>query len=139
MVDLPVIVTHYPKETQAFYKRTDPEDPDLMLAFDFIAPGRGGELIGGSEREPDLGTLKANLVGRERIRRPTIGTWTRVDMAPSLTPASAGKWTGWCNGSWTSDTSGTRSPSPGPLRDTRRDPVGPRPPPSRGLPAARGR
>ncbi|MFQ5986687.1 MAG: asparagine--tRNA ligase [Thermoplasmata archaeon] len=62
MFDLPVIVTRYPKETQAFYKRTDPEDPDLVLAFDFIAPGRGGELIGGSEREPDLETLKANLV-----------------------------------------------------------------------------
>ncbi len=62
MFDLPVIVTHYPKETQAFYKRTDPEDPDLVLAFDFIAPGRGGELIGGSEREPDLEVLKANLV-----------------------------------------------------------------------------
>ncbi|MFQ5907214.1 MAG: asparagine--tRNA ligase [Thermoplasmata archaeon] len=62
LFDLPVIVTHYPKETQAFYKRTDPEDPDLVLAFDFIAPGRGGELIGGSEREPDLETLKANLV-----------------------------------------------------------------------------
>lgn len=62
MFELPLIVTHYPKETQAFYKRTDPEDPDLVLAFDFIAPGRGGELIGGSEREPDLETLKANLV-----------------------------------------------------------------------------
>ncbi|MFQ5919220.1 MAG: asparagine--tRNA ligase [Thermoplasmata archaeon] len=62
MFELPVIVTHYPKETQAFYKRTDPADPDLVLAFDFIAPGRGGELIGGSEREPDLETLKANLV-----------------------------------------------------------------------------
>ncbi len=62
MFDLPVIVTHYPKETQAFYKRTDPKDHDLVLAFDFIAPGRGGELIGGSEREPDLETLKANLV-----------------------------------------------------------------------------
>lgn len=62
MFDLPVIVTHYPKETQAFYKRTDPEDPDLVLAFDFIAPGKGGELLGGSEREPDLETLKANLV-----------------------------------------------------------------------------
>ncbi len=62
MFDLPVIVTHYPKETQAFYKRTDPKDPDLVLAFDFIAPGKGGELLGGSEREPDLETLKANLV-----------------------------------------------------------------------------
>lgn len=62
MFDKPVIVTHYPKETQAFYKRADPEDPDLVLAFDFIAPEIGGELIGGSEREPDLETLKANLL-----------------------------------------------------------------------------
>lgn len=62
MFDKPIIVTHYPKESQAFYKRQDPEDPDLVLAFDFIAPEIGGELIGGSEREPDLGTLKANLL-----------------------------------------------------------------------------
>ncbi len=58
----PVIVTHYPRESQAFYKRTDPEDPDLTLAFDFIAPEIGGELIGGSEREADLDVLKANLL-----------------------------------------------------------------------------
>ncbi len=62
MFDKPIIVTRYPKETQAFYKRADPEDPDLVLAFDFIAPEIGGELIGGSEREPDLETLKANLL-----------------------------------------------------------------------------
>lgn len=62
MYDKPIVITHYPKETQAFYKRTDPEDPDLVLAFDFIAPEIGGELIGGSEREADLETLKANLV-----------------------------------------------------------------------------
>lgn len=60
--DKPIIVTHYPKESQAFYKRTDPQDPDLVLAFDFIAPEIGGELIGGSEREADLETLKANLL-----------------------------------------------------------------------------
>ncbi len=62
MYDKPIVVTHYPKETQAFYKRADPEDPDLVLAFDFIAPEIGGELIGGSEREADLEALKANLV-----------------------------------------------------------------------------
>jgi asparaginyl-tRNA synthetase len=62
MFDKPVIITHYPKESQAFYKRTDPGDPDLVLAFDFIAPEIGGELIGGSERETDLEALKANLL-----------------------------------------------------------------------------
>ncbi len=62
LFDKPIVITHYPRETQAFYKRTDPEDPDSVLAFDFIAPEIGGELIGGSEREADLGTLEANLV-----------------------------------------------------------------------------
>ncbi len=62
MFDKPIIVTHYPREIQAFYKRTDPQDPDLVLAFDFIAPEIGGELIGGSERESDLKTLEANLL-----------------------------------------------------------------------------
>ncbi len=60
--DKPIIITNYPKESQAFYKRTDPEDPDMVLAFDFIAPEIGGELIGGSEREADLEVLKANLL-----------------------------------------------------------------------------
>src|SRR3989454_9277731 len=30
----PIIVTHYPRVTQAFYKARDPKHPDLVLAFD---------------------------------------------------------------------------------------------------------
>lgn len=71
--DVPFVITHYPKESQAFYKRTDPQDPDLTLAFDFIAPDHGGELIGGSEREPDLATLEANL--RRQGEDPKAYDW----------------------------------------------------------------
>lgn len=71
--EVPFVVTHYPKESQAFYKRTDPRNPDLVLAFDFIAPQRGGELIGGSEREPDLTALEANL--RRQGEDPRAYRW----------------------------------------------------------------
>ncbi len=62
MYDRPLIITHFPREGQAFYKRADPDNPDLVLGFDFIAPEIGSEIIGGSEREPDLEELKRNLV-----------------------------------------------------------------------------
>src|SRR6059036_1767249 len=42
----PVIVTHYPQVSQAFYKRRDPEDPKYVLAFDVIAGDDVGELVG---------------------------------------------------------------------------------------------
>src|SRR5881296_740991 len=57
----PVIVTHYPRVTQAFYKRRDPEDPKYVLAFDVIAGDDVGELVGGSERETDIEVLTKNL------------------------------------------------------------------------------
>ncbi len=50
----PIIVTHYPRVSQAFYKARDPGRPDLVLAFDVIAGDDVGEIVGGSERETDL-------------------------------------------------------------------------------------
>lgn len=57
----PIIVTHYPKSFQPFYKARDPQRPDLTLAFDVIAGDGVGEIVGGSEREPDLATLERSL------------------------------------------------------------------------------
>ncbi len=57
----PVVVTHYPKVSQAFYKRRDPADPRYVLAFDVIAGDDVGEVVGGSERETDLEVLKKSL------------------------------------------------------------------------------
>jgi asparaginyl-tRNA synthetase len=58
----PIIVTHYPRISQAFYKARDSKRPDLVLAFDVIAGDGVGEIVGGSEREIDLETIKKALV-----------------------------------------------------------------------------
>ena len=58
----PMVVSHYPRVSQAFYKRRDPENPRLALNFDVIAPGVG-EIVGGSEREIDMEVLKDAISG----------------------------------------------------------------------------
>ncbi len=58
----PIIVSHYPRISQAFYKARDPQNPDLVLGFDVIAGDGVGELVGGSERETDLETIRQSLV-----------------------------------------------------------------------------
>ncbi len=60
--DKPAVVTHYPRQVMAFYKRVDPEDPEVTLAFDFLAPEIGDEIIGGSERENDIEKMRENLL-----------------------------------------------------------------------------
>ncbi|MFH1637363.1 MAG: asparagine--tRNA ligase [Candidatus Woesearchaeota archaeon] len=59
--DTPIIVTNYPKEVKAFYMREDPEDPKVVLGYDMLAPEGYGEIIGASEREPDMENIKARL------------------------------------------------------------------------------
>ncbi len=59
--DTPIIVTHYPKEVKAFYMKEDPEDPKVVFGYDMIAPEGYGEIIGASEREPDMEKIKARL------------------------------------------------------------------------------
>ncbi len=58
--DRPLIITHYPKETMAFYKPKDPKNPSTALCFDMICHDIG-ELIGGSERETDIEEMKKAL------------------------------------------------------------------------------
>ena len=55
----PVIVTDYPKEIKAFYMKLN-EDGKTVRAMDVLVP-RLGEIIGGSERESDLETLKKKI------------------------------------------------------------------------------
>jgi len=57
----PIVITHYPRVSQAFYKARDPKHPDLVLGFDVIAGDGVGEIVGGSERETDLETIKKAL------------------------------------------------------------------------------
>jgi len=55
--DTPVVVTHYPKATMAFYKPADQDDPKTALCFDMLAPDGYGEIIGGSQRDTDIHSL----------------------------------------------------------------------------------
>jgi len=55
----PVIVTGYPKEIKAFYMKLN-EDGKTVRAMDVLVP-RLGEIIGGSQREEDLGALEQRL------------------------------------------------------------------------------
>jgi len=55
--DQPVFITHLPITSTPFYMKPDPEDPEVVLAADLIAPEGYGEIIGGSQRIDDLSVL----------------------------------------------------------------------------------
>jgi len=57
----PVMVTHYPASVKAFYMKRDPNNPDLALCLDVLAPEGFGEIIGGSQREDDLSALEQRI------------------------------------------------------------------------------
>ena len=63
--DRPVLVTHYPTALKAFYMEPDPENPELALALDVLAPEGYGEIIGGSQRIHDHDLLKRRLEEHE--------------------------------------------------------------------------
>jgi asparaginyl-tRNA synthetase len=55
----PVVVTDYPKGFKAFYMKQN-DDGKTVRAMDVLMP-RLGEIIGGSQREDDLGTLERRI------------------------------------------------------------------------------
>ncbi len=55
--DVPIFVEKWPKEIKSFYMKRDPENPDLVLGADLIAPEEFGEIIGGSQREDNYDIL----------------------------------------------------------------------------------
>jgi asparaginyl-tRNA synthetase len=59
--DRPVMVHRYPAKIKAFYMKRDPENAELALAVDVLAPEGYGEIIGGSQREDDYETLVKRL------------------------------------------------------------------------------
>jgi asparaginyl-tRNA synthetase len=59
--DRPVMVHRYPSAVKAFYMKRDPENPDLALAVDVLAPEGCGEIIGGSQREDNYDLLLARI------------------------------------------------------------------------------
>ena len=57
----PVIVHRYPAKIKAFYMQPDPENPEVVLCNDMLAPEGHGEIIGGSERIWDLEVLERKI------------------------------------------------------------------------------
>jgi asparaginyl-tRNA synthetase len=71
--DRPVMVHRYPKEVKAFYMQPDPENPELALCVDVLAPEGYGEVIGGSQRIHDYDLLVQRI--KEHNLPPEAFQW----------------------------------------------------------------
>jgi asparaginyl-tRNA synthetase len=60
--DKPLVVTHYPKESMAFYKPRDPKNPKVAVCYDILCPEMGIEIVGGSERDLSIEEMKKSLI-----------------------------------------------------------------------------
>ena len=59
--DRPVMVTRFPAAFKAFYMQPDPENPDVVLGLDILAPEGYGEIVGGSQRIHDHDLLLSRI------------------------------------------------------------------------------
>jgi len=59
--DNPVFVCNYPREIKAFYMMPNLEDERTVLNNDLLAPEGYGEIIGGSQRNHDLDSLRQRI------------------------------------------------------------------------------
>lgn len=59
--DRPLMVSRFPTAIKAFYMEPDPENPELVLGLDVLAPEGYGEIIGGSQRMHDLELLEQRI------------------------------------------------------------------------------
>lgn len=66
----PVFIEKMPAAMKAFYMEPDPQNPELVLAADLIAPEGYGELIGGSQRISNLEMLERKLQEFQLPREP---------------------------------------------------------------------
>ena len=55
--DRPVVVHRFPMAVKAFYMKPDPDQPELSLSVDVLAPEGYGEIIGGGQRLDDYDML----------------------------------------------------------------------------------
>jgi asparaginyl-tRNA synthetase len=59
--DRPVMVYRWPAAVKAFYMKRDPQNPAIALGVDMIASEGYGEIVGGAQREDDLGLLESRI------------------------------------------------------------------------------
>lgn len=74
----PVFITHYPKAIKPFYMPEDPDNEQVVLCADMIAPEGYGEIIGGSERIHDLDVLLERM--KEHVLDEKAYSWY-IDLA----------------------------------------------------------
>ena len=87
--DKPVIVHRYPIELKAFYFARDPQNPNLALNMDVLAPEGYGEIIGGGQREDDLGRLEA-AIAQHKLPREAFEWYLDVRRSGSFPHAGFG-------------------------------------------------
>jgi len=71
--DQPIFVEKYPAQVKAFYMKRDPENEELSLCCDLLAPEGHGEIIGGSQREDDLDIILKRI--EEHKLDPKVFDW----------------------------------------------------------------
>ena len=54
-------MSRFPTAIKSFYMQPDPQDPEVVLGLDMLAPEGYGEIIGGSQRIHDLALLQQRL------------------------------------------------------------------------------
>jgi asparaginyl-tRNA synthetase len=59
--DKPFFVSHFPKKVKAFYHMPDPNNPEVTLSVDLLAPENYGEITGGGQRIHDLQQLLGRI------------------------------------------------------------------------------
>ena len=57
----PVMIHRFPAKVKAFYMKRDPENEELALGVDVLAPEGYGEIIGGGQREENAEQLRKQI------------------------------------------------------------------------------
>jgi len=57
----PVMIHRFPAKVKAFYMKRDPENEELALGVDVLAPEGYGEIIGGGQREENYEILRKRI------------------------------------------------------------------------------
>ncbi len=68
--DRPVIIHRWPADTKAFYMKQVPENNELVLGMDILAPEGYGEIVGGGQREDDYDTLVKRILKHDLPMTP---------------------------------------------------------------------
>jgi len=64
----PLLVHRYPRTVKPFYMEVAPEDGELSLSVDMLAPEGYGEIVGGGQRMSNLATLEKRIEGEGLCR-----------------------------------------------------------------------